>query len=215
MINVIIENKDSLYRQGMIMVISQLLDSISEEETIFTDVVDENITSIADIIVKHFHPGESALCHPVLQVRKADSIIIGTYDGSNPPHLGVLPLCFSNIIFINRKDSLEKVKELIFRGWEERYLNNSSPLKRSCGSCQHCTLSPQQASVAAQIYSGKKTEHIAEDLNISYKTVNSHKYMIMRKFNLYTEHELFSFLNLLKSQATSPNFFNVNLRRIF
>ncbi|WP_407221180.1 LuxR C-terminal-related transcriptional regulator [Enterobacter sp. CPE_E1214] len=48
---------------------------------------------------------------------------------------------------------------------------------------------------------------IAHELNISDKTVFSHKYMLMQKFDLRNDYELIVLLNRLAEKNSAPNFF--------
>ena len=49
---------------------------------------------------------------------------------------------------------------------------------------------------------------IAHELNISDKTVFSHKYMLMQKFDLRNDYELIVLLNRLAEKNSAPNFFS-------
>ena len=59
----------------------------------------------------------------------------------------------------------------------------------------------------AEIYKGKTPATIAEDLDITQKTVFTHKYQMMNKFGLTTDFELIRFLHKLVSKNYQTNGF--------
>lgn len=183
------------------------MDLFGSTERIFFNEMDSDSISQADIIVKSFSAGERFLCQPVMKMRQRGCLVIGIYHGSIAPTCDGLPLCFSNTVFINRSESLEKIKELVFLGMQRSQQETQHPSKQNCLVCKHQTLTLQQAGVATRFYLGEETHTIARKMKISAKTVCSHKYVIMKKFNLGTDQDLLILLNLLKSQLISPNIF--------
>jgi len=207
MLQIVMSDKNTTYQKGMEILLENIF--LHEEGKLveFLTLTEANV-AIADIIVKYFEPGESYLCNPILRNRKATSLLIGIYQGTNKPHIGEMPLCVNNMVFINRTESLSKTRVLIVRGWENSTKTAYKNIRRNCQSCLHRTLSPQQVKVAAHFYRGFNTEKIASDLQLNVKTVCAHKRMIMTKFNLYSDCELLHFLNGLKNQMLTPNSFS-------
>lgn len=207
MLQIVIDDKDTLYRKGMELLLEQIFLCEHGELIEFLPLVETHV-AVADVIVKNFEPGESYICNPVLRDRKPVSLLIGIYEGYAHPHIGELPLCVNNMVFINRAESLSKTKALIVRGWDNSTLKAYRNNRQNCQGCLHRTLSPQQVKVAAHFYRGDNPEKTASDLQLNVKTVCAHKRMIMAKFNLYSDCELLHFLNGLKNQKLTPNLFS-------
>ena len=202
--NVVFDDDYTLYLTGMEWLLTDLF---GHSESINFSVMDRDSITQADIIVKSFSAGERFLCQPVMKMRQQGCLVIGIYDGGSAPTSGGLPLCFSNTVFINRSESLDQIRELVYRGMRRSLLETQHPSKQNCMVCNHQTLTLQQASVATRFYLGEETHTIARKMQISTKTVSSHKYLIMKKFNLGTDQDLLNLLNLLKDQLISPNIF--------
>lgn len=168
----------------------------------------------ADVIIKHFETGEGCICNQLLKERSENNLMIGVYDGAKDPYYTELPLCFKNIFFVNRKESLNNIREIIETNLDGNSTNILSPPVYSCHDCRHRTLSPQQAVIAAHYYTGKNAEQIGQAMNINIKTVSTHKRMIMMKFNLSTDYELLTFLHLLRNQSMISNIFCESVERI-
>jgi FixJ family two-component response regulator len=208
-LNVVFEDGNTLYRAGMEWLLTELF---GNTENLHFSVMDSSVITQANILVKSFSAGERFLCQPLMKTRQQGCLVIGVYEGGSAPNCGRLPLCFSNIIFINRSDSLAKITDLIFRGWQHCLLETQHPAKQNCQMCNHQTLTLQQASVATRFYLGEETHVIARKLKISTKTVSSHKYIIMKKFNVGTDQDLLTLLHLLKNQLIIPNLFRECLK---
>ncbi|MCS2153359.1 LuxR C-terminal-related transcriptional regulator [Scandinavium goeteborgense] len=207
MLQIVIDDKNTLYRKGLEILLALIFPGKEGASVDFLSLTEAHV-AIADIIVKNFEPGESYICNPILRDRKPASLLVGIYEGETNPHIGELPLCVNNIVFINRSESLIKTRAAIVRGWESSTLAGYKNIRRNCQGCLHRTLSPQQVKVAAHIYRGYNPEKIASDLQLNVKTVCAHKRMIMTKFNLYSDCELLHFLNGLKNQKLTPNLFS-------
>ncbi|MDX6018761.1 LuxR C-terminal-related transcriptional regulator [Scandinavium sp. V105_16] len=207
MLQIVIEDKNTLYRKGMEILLEQIFLREEGEWVEFLPLTEDHV-AVADVIVKNFEPGESYICNSVLRGRKSASLLIGIYEGDTNPHFGELPLCVNNIVFINRAESLSKTRALILRGWDNRAQTAPRNSRQTCQGCLHRTLSPQQVKVAAHFYRGYNPEKTASDLQLNVKTVCAHKRMIMTKFNLYSDCELLHFLDGLKNQKLTPNVFS-------
>lgn len=217
MLKIAIEESDALYRNGLEVLLNNIFEEEKNERIKIENLSVTNITS-ADIIIKRYVAGVSLICQPLLKKRIVNNLIIGLYEGDNPSENEPLPLCISNIVFIDRAASVAKTKELIIQGWERC---NSFPRiynHMSCFSCRHRTLTSQQMVVAAHFYRGHNPQQTASILNINHKTVAAHKRKMMANFNLDTDYELLNFLNvLLKDKYASESFkymFNAKLEQL-
>lgn len=211
MINIILNDRDSFYCLGMQTLFSAIfLDEFNDNIT-FTDDLNPQSVVMADVIVMGLSHGEISICHPLLHARKQNSLIIGLYEGMAPPHYDQLPLCFNNIIFINRTEPVQEIKRRVLRNWESNRILPMITRQWKCKDCRHKTLSPQQINVANYYYHGASAEQISQLLSISIKTVFTHKRMIMGKFNLHSDYQLFTLFNVIKAlNNDTPDFLTVN-----
>lgn len=205
MINILIEKGDNFYRQGLGILLSQIFKPLSSQGVLFGNNLDPESISHADIVIKNFSAGETSICHQEFRYRKQNSLVIGIYEGNINPHYAELPLCYNNIIFVNRAESVNKVRKVIQRGWEDIHVENAASTCRSCLDCKHRTLSYQQKRIANLFFAGLTTEEIGQELNIHPKTVGAHKRMIMMKFNLHSDCELLNFLTRLVEHPLPPD----------
>lgn len=207
MIKIIIDESDNFYRHGMQTLLGKVFQDKCDQHISVTCEMEPQSIAIADVIVIRLSPGEISVCHPLLHTRKKNSLIIGIYEGDYKPHFDDLPLCFNNIIFINRTEAVSIIKKKIFHAWEGCRTQSILPHQWKCHDCKHKTLSPQQINVATHYYRGARAEQIAGIMNISVKTVFTHKRMIMGKFDVHSDYELFTLLNVMKAlNNNTPDF---------
>jgi DNA-binding NarL/FixJ family response regulator len=210
MINIVVNEEDEFFKHGLELLIEDVFKNTGKR-VIIREVLDEESIRQADVIVMNFVTGSTTICHPALRQRKDQSMIIGVYSGEKDPYYAALPACNWSTIFINRLESVDVIKEKI--AYMYKHINDASKLiiKKDCFDCPCRTLSLQQLKVISYIYRGNSVAQIAERLNISEKTVSSHKYQMMRKFNLSNDYELFVFLKMLKEQNVILNIFRESL----
>lgn len=77
--------------------------------------------------------------------------------------------------------------------------------KHNCFDCQHKGLSRQQIRILVNFYRGLSVVQTAQALEMSQKTVFTHKYMLMQKFNLRSDYELIVLLRRLMEKKNRPN----------
>ncbi|WP_174508653.1 LuxR C-terminal-related transcriptional regulator [Klebsiella oxytoca] len=71
-----------------------------------------------------------------------------------------------------------------------------------CLSCKCRQMSTKQFQIVTQYYEGRSVNEIAIDMGLNYKTVFRHKYQVMNKYNLHSDIELLTFLNVLAQKTT-------------
>ena len=205
MLKIVIEDFYTLYKNGMELMLENIFHHENAAAIEMLDFSEENI-SVADVIIKYFHAGESYICHSALKRRKPQSLLIGLYDGegiSSAP----LPLCLKDTIFLHRSESITKVKRAIVNGWQDCSTESKRESEHDCQRCKHRTLSPQQIKVAAHFYRGEIPALVGDYLDISPKTVGAHKCKIMSKFNLHSDYELLNFLHQWLKQKQMKDLF--------
>lgn len=200
MINVIIDDKNSLYRHGLESLFREIFRGASFRPLTVGTTLDPYTVAKADIIVKYLTPGESRLCHPLFLHRKRANLLVGVYEGNKDPSRGVLPLCFRNTIFIHRADPINSISQQIKTAWFHSQRVIPLFFERNCSDCRYMQLSAQQLKIATQIYAGANIEQIARFLDINGKNVSAHKRGLMNKFNLTSDFELVNLIRILKRQ---------------
>lgn len=205
MIKIIIEHDDAFFRLAIEELLNQIFINQLEKPTFMPNEVGTRSIALADMIIMEFKPGEIFICHPALHTRKKNSLIIGVYDNASKLRAIGLPLCFKDMILINRSEALSRIKQKIITGWESCRHKNLTANNWNCRDCGHKTFSTQQIRFIKLYYYGTAIEEIAQSLDISQKTVYAHKRMIMHKFGLRTDYELLTLLNVLKRLKYSFN----------
>ena len=209
MINVLIVDENSTYRQGMISFVKKIFSETFNKEIHVTSALTESNVSDAHIIFLSLCRGEHLSCIPELQKRK-ECIVIGILDGELP-EVEILPHCFHNMVMITRKSTLPEVSEKILTAWRER-----TPFRcHSCSGCACKQMTQKQEYIMTRFRWGKTVSEIASELALSEKTVYTHKYIVMRKFGLRTDHELLIFLKKMYAHKYSLFSDIPVLRRLF
>lgn len=202
MFKIAIEECDGLYRNGFEILLKQIFMGKTDRKVDIQDLDTFNVSD-ADIIVKNYISGMHFVCQPMLRRRKPNNLFIGVCEGDEIPQSISLPLCISNIVFINRKDSVSNIKEKIMLGWQDCNSTPHNVNHMSCLSCHHRVLTRQQVMIASHFYRGHDPQKTAHMLNINPKTVCAHKRAIMEKFSLTTDCELLMFLNEIVNKKHS------------
>ncbi|WP_039029619.1 helix-turn-helix transcriptional regulator [Leclercia adecarboxylata] len=196
MLKVLIKESDLMFRQGIEYFLSDFFwRRFSQEVAFITGYTSENIAD-ADVIVLSMCNGERYTCFPELRDRRK-GIIIGLVDERDPRRS---PNCFEDIVYITRRGPLEEVTNKLYVAWHKWLSSNVFPQYKSCLGCKHHTLSLQQQEIMAGFYYGNTVKEVANVLNINYKTAAAHKYIVMRKFSLKNDYELFRFLGMLREK---------------
>jgi DNA-binding CsgD family transcriptional regulator len=208
MINIIIDGEYKLYNHGLKMFLGHILMEQFKISSRHFDCLNDQTIQDADIIVTSLEAGERYICHPLLKKRKKNSLVIGLYNRESHGSSKRLPHCTKKMVYINRAESLSEIKKTVLLQWEMRNDNSFDAELKNCQSCHYRTLSPQQINVAERYLSGQSIQEIAVELNLNRKTVLSHKYMVMRKFNLISDYELVSFLTKVDLPENVPGLFH-------
>lgn len=210
MLNIAIDDSDSLYRSGMEIFLEELFLKEQKEPVQFDSLTKSNATQV-DVVVKSFSAGDEYTCQPILKYRSKPGLIIGIYDGNKSPYHHALPLCIKDIIFINRAEPLNTMREHVVKAWKNNVESSGGLPCKKCLQCKYRTLTPQQLTIAKYLLRGKDIVDIAKSLELSVKTVSAHKRLMMSKFNLNSDCELLQFLNNLKKHNLPVSLFMENI----
>lgn len=210
MVHVLLKDHDSFYVNGLSFFLSELfLKELLVNTTFTTDFSLSGINQ-ADVIVMSLCRGESLTCIPELLSRKR-GLLIGVVEDKDNGNSGNLPHCLADILFIQRNESLNSIRQKILSRIEQNTLPNWKSRLQGCSGCLHQNMSPQQLRIMTRIYQGKSVEVIAREMNVTDKTVFSHKYKMMSKFNLCSDYELLNFLKKLAVNNAMSNVFRKSL----
>ncbi|MFP2504816.1 helix-turn-helix transcriptional regulator [Buttiauxella gaviniae] len=202
MLNIAIDDSDSLYRNGMEIFLEELFLKEQKGPVQFDSLTKSNATQV-DVVVKSFSAGDEYTCQPILKYRSKPGLIIGIYDGNKSPYHHGLPLCIKDIVFINRAEPLNTVREHVMKAWENNLESTGDLHCKKCLQCKYRTLTPQQLTIAKYLLRDKDIVDIAKSLRLSIKTVSAHKRLIMSNFDLNSDCELLQFLHNLKKHNPS------------
>ncbi|MCF8581544.1 LuxR C-terminal-related transcriptional regulator [Enterobacter ludwigii] len=212
MISVLLKDHDAFYINGLSFFLSDFFFKELFDKTVFNTDFSLAGISQADVVVMSFCRGESFTCIPELASRKR-GILIGIVEDEDNGHVGYLPRCFSDIIFVTRNENLTSIRNKILNNIAKNTLPNWNYRLKGCSGCMRQNISPQQVRIMTGIYQGKSVEVIAREMNVSVKTVYSHKYNMMSKFNLCSDYDLLNFLKKLVVNNAIPNVFREYLSR--
>lgn len=202
MLNILIQESDLFFQAGLQNFLENFFkQNFNRVITFNLDLTHENVSQ-ADIIVLSLCQGETLTCFPELLARKK-GIVIGFVD--DELRFSASPSCFQDIIFLSRRASLDRINGELFLAWFRTQLPGYKWTKRSCFDCQHKGLSRQQIRIMVNFYRGLSVVQIAHALEMSEKTVFTHKYMMMQKFNLRSDYELIVLLRRLMEKKSQPN----------
>ncbi len=179
MVNIVIKEWDTLFRRGLTFFFNDFFSQHNTKVNFSFNFTSESV-KVADVIVLALCPGECFICRPELRSRKK-SIVIGIVD--DDMRVSALPSCFQDIIFLSRRHSVTQLRTAMHTAWHRLQQTNYRHSTGSCCDCQLTKLSPQQIRIMSYLNEGMSVMQIAEELMVSEKTVYTHKYMVMRKFN--------------------------------
>jgi DNA-binding NarL/FixJ family response regulator len=201
MINILIKDDNAFYDWSIHKFLSEIFSQEYQKRVKLTLEFTHQTVRQADMIIMGMCQGEHFTCHPELHSR-TKGVIVGLMD-KKPVNTAPSPECIGDIVYIERRAPLRVIRDGIIHVWkdheETRYSN--------CYACRHRALSPQQTRIMAGFYSGKNVPQIARELNLSEKTIFSHKYHMMAKFNLSTDYELLLLLDRLHERRLYPHLF--------
>ncbi|HBL5464055.1 helix-turn-helix transcriptional regulator [Enterobacter hormaechei] len=202
MLNILIQETDLFFQAGLQSFFDDFFKhNFHRSITFHLALTNENVSQ-ADIIVLSLCQGETLTCFPELLARQK-GIVIGLVD--DELRFSALPSCFQDIIFLPRRVSLDRISGVLFIAWFRTQLPGYTLNKKTCFDCQHKGLSRQQIRIMVNFYRGLSVVQTANALKMSEKTVFTHKYMMMQKFNLRSDYELIVLLRRLMEKKSRPN----------
>ena len=203
MVNVLINETETLYCYALKKLIVDLFGTqFGCEIDFMTEFTRENISN-ADLMVLSLCRGEPFICTPELLARRK-GVMIGLVNGEHYSK-ETLPACFQEMIFVSRDAPLSDFYRVFSSAWHTLQRHEEIRVNPVCAECQHRTLSPRQTVIMASLYQGLSTPAIAQKLKIDSKTVYAHKYDVMQKFQLESDHHLQALLTRMRDKNMQIN----------
>jgi len=201
MINVLIKDDNAFYDWSIHCFLADIFAKEYQKSVTLTRDFTHLAVRQSDMIIMGMCQGEYLTCHPQLHSR-TKGVIIGLID-KTPVNVAPSPECITDMVYIERRAPLDVIHDIIINVWKGHEESRCS----NCYACRHRALSPQQTRIMAGFYCGKSVPQIAHELNLSEKTIFSHKYHMMAKFNLTTDYELMRLLERLHERSLYPHLF--------
>lgn len=193
-IKVICSDVNFYFMNGMSVIIEEAL--FGKEKISFLDEINCVNLSQADFIIINTAHRRLYMCHPAYRYRKKGSILILFTEDTGSVSYEKLPVCYQSLTLISRKEIVKNVKYKIAKEWLLANKLNTPFYKPSdCIRCKLPKISLIQMRVLHHLKRGDTVYQTAKYLGMSVKTVYSHKYNIMRMFDLKGDLHFFSFLN--------------------
>ena len=202
MLNILIQETDLFFQAGLQDFLESFFKHNFHRTITFNPGLTHENVSQADIIILSLCQGETLTCFPELLARQK-GIVIGFVEDEQP--VSALPSCFQDIILLPRRASIDRISGELFIAWFRTRLPGYTWTNRNCFNCQHKSLSRQQIRIMVNFYRGLSVMQTAHALDMSEKTVFTHKYMMMQKFNLRNDYEMIALLRRLMEKKSRPN----------
>lgn len=190
---VICANENYFFRLGISKIIEEAL--ISDSSVEFLSAENSQNLCLADFIVISASQWRLYMCQPAYRDRKPGSIIMVIADKFEGTTNEQLPVCYRSLIVISRSDSLRNIHEKIIRVWLKSQESRKGFLPSDCASCQYVRVTLVQLQVLSFLKKGYSVGKTAKYLNLSIKTIYTHKYNIMKKFSLNCDVQFNAFIN--------------------
>lgn len=202
MLNILIKETDLFFRDGLQRFLVDFFTHNFRHSLHFDVELSHEHVSAADIIFLALCQGETLTCYPELLARKK-GIVVGLVEDEH--RFSACPSCYQDMIFLSRRTSLDRMTETLFIAWYRTQLPSFRWKNKSCDECQHKILTLQQIRVMVHFYRGLSVGQIADKLNTSDKTIFTHKYLLMQKFDLRSDFELMALIHRMVEKNTCPN----------
>ncbi|ECL6624704.1 response regulator transcription factor, partial [Salmonella enterica] len=193
MISVLIKDDDYFYRHCLQEFVQETIQSELKCNVRFICGLSECSVSRADLVIVTLDTADMYSC---LQTLKGG--MYGRLIGLVRKHMltesgcKLLSQCTQNIHILSRQSSQAEFREAIL----ETLRNQLGSKTVACDRCpvlNRDILSPRQIRIIADMFEGRSAKEIADELKICTSTIYSHKYILMKKFNLRNNHDLFRF----------------------
>ncbi|REE00435.1 response regulator transcription factor [Marinoscillum furvescens] len=197
-INVLISDFQFLTRAGLIHLISErdefeLVGVVDGAEELMTNV----LTNHPDVLLMDYQSKDPVLQSLLGQVVKANAtnVLIITNEDKREHIKPLIDMGIKGIVtkkcsqneILNAIESVSKNSRFYCNRILDLLIDDSQD---KAEDCEPTDLSPREYEVLQLITKGHKTAQIADELNVSVHTINSHRKNILKKLNLKSPTEL-------------------------
>lgn len=151
-----------------------------------------------DLSIHHFARGEIFTCPGVMNCNHGH-ITIGLIEQEFV--VSDLPNCLKNIIPVDYNLSLQGLdnilKRIVLPKLHAKFTNVHFA-NVGCYNCRHVKLTAQQMKILKYLTAGKSMREISQLMDVSIKTLYSHKYIILRKYGLKSLGDIISLMRKIK-----------------
>ncbi|EOY8404957.1 helix-turn-helix transcriptional regulator [Enterobacter asburiae] len=151
-----------------------------------------------DMTIHHFARGEIFTCPGVMNCHYGH-ITIGIVEQEF--FVKDLPNCLKNIISVDYNLSLKELNNILKRiVLPKIYTNftNTYFANVGCYNCRHVKLTAQQIMILKYVTAGKSMREISQLMDVSIKTLYSHKYILFRKYGLKNLSDIIRLMRKIK-----------------
>lgn len=196
MIRIVIDDKNVWYRYALECLFQELFSQSDRSELRFIyDITRDNVAH-ADVIIKMLGSGEKHLCQAALYYRNPLSIVIGICETSSPSTTAKISWCLRDAMLIHRKITVDEFKRKFINRLRNKTEFQDPSLRDHCINCKARALSGKQLEVARSLFLNRSVSQIAADTGVKPKTIYTHKYNLMNRFDLKSNCELYEFLSI-------------------
>lgn len=211
---ILCKNENSYLAAGLFLLIRSVLHSGARLRV--SDDFSASSICKADIIVMSSSSLLLYLCHPNFRFRKPHSMIISMHNKQGRISNQDLPSCFSDVMIIRRDDSLASTQMRLRQKIATLY-GPGTPFAFSLLQCTECKcrhLSRCQLQLVAYMREGLSMQCIARNMKVSVKTVYTHKYRLMEKFDARGDAELNRIIHLIGQNVLPGEYIAEGERRL-
>lgn len=181
--NISINGSNSYYIYGLKLCIELLLKQTGDINFVVSDDAD----------VAFFEFSHEYLFDCERWMQKKNGVVLVCYSVGVLRTAQYFPECFRDVLFFDKETALLHVlKECL-----KRVENKIERIDSHCAFCKKMNLSKQQGKLLTCFSRGLTTLETARLMNISPRTVFSHKYILMRKFGVNSDSQLLKLINCL------------------
>ncbi|HGU9825292.1 TPA: LuxR C-terminal-related transcriptional regulator [Enterobacter cancerogenus] len=192
-VNVVCVSENCFFRLGISKLIEEAL--LSDVKVAFLSGFDSHSLRQADFIMINVSQWRLYMCQPAFRGRKPGSTILVFVDAIEDIVTGQLPLCYRSLIVISRVDSISCISQKITRSLLNMQDGVQGYLPSDCLNCHFSRITVVQLQVLSLLKKGYSVGETAKRLDLSAKTIYSHKYNLMKKFSLRGDMNFNAFIN--------------------
>ncbi|HHL3748200.1 TPA: LuxR family transcriptional regulator KbvR [Klebsiella pneumoniae] len=200
MTNFLFNIKNHYLRVAIAELVDEAMKAAGRPHYQFSQQWDAGSMAQADVIFTEMVAGEWYLCQDLFQHAPEQYTLFILPDNEHATVDEGLPNCLQHAVFMPPHARVQRLKDEIANAIERPLLPRQDPpfnRLRRCINCACRSVSDAQTKVIYAFSIGLSPHEVAAALNISPKTIHSHKKNIMSKFNLNSRQQFNNLVQLL------------------